>query len=133
MQALQRSARRRAMDRRKQAGMSAIAMICVLLVIVSMLSLTLKIGPHYIDYRTIQSIVNTLPPDQVHTMSRAAILESLEKRFPLNSLYDFKVRDIIAVERDRESTRVTIDYEKRENLFLNLDVVITFKKDYEYR
>lgn len=133
MQALQRFKGRRAMDRRKQAGMSAIAMICVLLVIVSILSLTLKIGPHYIDYRTIQSIVNTLPADQVHTMSRAAILESLEKRFPLNSLYDFKVRDIIAVERDRESTRVTIDYEKRENLFLNLDVVITFKKEYEYR
>jgi hypothetical protein len=128
MQALHRSA-----DRRKQAGMSAIAMICVLLVIVSALSLTLKIGPHYIDYRTIQSVVNTLPADQVHTMGRATILENLEKRFPLNNLYDFKVRDIIAVERDRDSTKVTIDYEKRENLFLNLDVVITFKKQYEYR
>jgi hypothetical protein len=116
-----------------QTGASAISTLCVLLVVVSILSLALKLGPHYIDFRTIQSVVNQLPPNEVNTMPRAAVFEALEKRFPLNSLYDFKVRDIIQFERGPEATTLTVAYEKRENLFMNIDVVIRFDKRYEYR
>jgi len=117
----------------RQVGASAISMVCTLLVIVSILSLTLKIGPHYIDFRTIQSVVNQLPPAEVNTMPRSAVFAALEKRFPLNNLYDFKVRDIIQYERGPESTTITVAYEKRENLFMNFDVVVKFDKRYEYR
>jgi hypothetical protein len=65
-------------------------------------------------------------------MSRAAVFEALEKRFPLNNLYDFEVRDIIQYDRGPKSTTITVDYEKREPLFLNLDVVIKFHKQFEY-
>lgn len=116
-----------------QSGASAISTLCILLVVVSILSLALKLGPHYIDFRTIQSVVNQLPPNEVNTMTRAAVFEALEKRFPLNSLYDFKVRDIIQFERGPEATTLTVAYEKRENLFMNIDVVIRFDKRYEYR
>jgi hypothetical protein len=116
-----------------QAGASLISVVCVLLVVVSTLSLALKLGPHYIDFRTIQSVVDQLPPNEVNTMPRAAVFEALEKRFPLNNLYDFKVRDIIQYERGPEATVVTVAYEKRENLFMNVDVVIKFDKRYEYR
>jgi len=117
----------------RQRGMSGIGMVCTLLVLVAVLSMALKLGPHYIDYRTIQSVVNALPAEQVHRMSRAAVYEELEKRFPLNNLYDFKARDVIEFERERDATLVTILYEKREPLFLNLDVVIKFQKQYQYR
>ena len=116
-----------------QTGASAISTLCILLVVVSILSLALKLGPHYIDFRTIQSVVDQLPPTEVNTMTRAAVFEALEKRFPLNSLYDFKVRDIIQYERGPEATTLTVAYEKRENLFMNIDVVIRFDKQYEYR
>jgi hypothetical protein len=119
--------------RRGQTGASAISTLCILLVVVSILSLALKLGPHYIDFRTIQSVVDQLPQAEVNTMTRAAVFEALEKRFPLNSLYDFKVRDIIEYERGPESTILNVAYEKRENLFMNIDVVIRFDKRYEYR
>ena len=66
-------------------------------------------------------------------MSRAAVFEAIEKRFPLNNLYDFKVRDIIQYERNRDATVLTVAYEKRENLFMNVDVVIKFDQQYEFR
>ena len=115
----------------KQRG-SALSTFCILLVLVSTVSMALKVGPHYIDYRTILSVVEQLPPGEVNAMSRAAVFEALEKRFPLNNLYDFEVRDIIQYERGPKSTTITVDYEKREPLFLNLDVVIKFHKQFEY-
>jgi len=116
-----------------QTGASLISVVCVLLVVASVVSLTLKLGPHYIDFRTIQSVINQLPPNEVNTMPRAAVFEAIEKRFPLNNLYDFKVRDIIQYERDRDATVLTVAYEKRENLFMNVDVVIKFDQKYEFR
>ena len=115
-----------------QSGMSAIGAVCTLLVVVFGITMALKIGPHYIDYRTIQSVIEQLPPEEVNTMTRAAVLEGLEKRFPLNSLYDFKVRDIIEFERGRDTTTLSLAYEKREPLFMNVDVVIRFEKEYVY-
>lgn len=116
-----------------QTGASLISVVCVLLVVASVVSLTLKLGPHYIDFRTIQSVVEQLPPGEVNTMPRAAVYEALQKRFPLNNLYDFKVRDIIQYERNRDATVLTVAYERRENLFMNVDVVIQFDKQYEFR
>jgi len=116
-----------------QTGASLISVVCVLLVVASIVSLSLKLGPHYIDFRTIQSVIAQLPPNEVNTMPRAAVYEAIEKRFPLNNLYDFKVRDIIQYERNRDATVLTVAYEKRENLFMNVDVVIQFDQQYEFR
>lgn len=117
----------------RQAGAVAIGTICIVLVVVATLSLALKVVPHYIDYLTIQSVIEQLPPAEVAQMPRAQVFEALDKRFPINSLYGFKVRDIIKYERESDITKLILDYEKRENLFMNLDVVIKFHKEYEYR
>jgi hypothetical protein len=117
----------------RQTGMSGVGMICTLLVLIAVVSVGLKVGPAYIDYRTIQSVVNALPADRVHRMPRAAVYEELEKRFPLNNLSAYKAREVVQFERRRDVTLVTIAYEKRESLFRNLDVVIKFEKQYQYQ
>lgn len=117
---------------RRQRGVTAIGGLAILIVVVSAIVLTLKLAPHYIDFYTIQSVVDGLPRDEVRGMSRTALNEALDKRFKINNLRDFAIRDIITVERSRDSTVLEIQYERRENLFLNIDVVITFNKRYEY-
>jgi len=111
---------------------TAIGGLAILIVVVSAIILTLKLAPHYIDFYTIQSVVDALPREEVRGMSRTALNEALDKRFKINNLRDFAIRDIITVERSRDSTVLEIQYERRENLFLNIDVVITFHKRYEY-
>ena len=117
---------------RHQRGLTAIGGLAVLVVVVSAIVLTLKVAPHYIDFYTIQKVVDALPEDEVRGMSRAALNDALDKRFQINNLRDFTIRDIITVERTRDNTVLLIQYERRENLFLNIDVVITFHKRYEY-
>jgi hypothetical protein len=120
-------------SRQRQRGLSMLGWLGVLVVIASGITLTLKLLPHYIDFRTMQSVLNGLPVNEVHTMSRPALLESIDKRFTINNLRDFKIRDIIEIERSRDATALIIDYERREHLFLNIDVVIKFNERIEYR
>jgi hypothetical protein len=51
----------------------------------------------------------------------------------INNLRDFKIRDIIEIERSRDGTVLKLSYERREHLFLNIDVVIKFNDRFEYR
>jgi hypothetical protein len=117
---------------RRQRGMTAISGLATLVLIVSAITLTLKLAPHYIDFYTIQSVIEELPREEVRGMTRAALNEQLDKRFRINNLRDFAIRDIISIERSRDATVLQVQYERRENLFLNIDVVITFHKRYEY-
>src|SRR6056297_134435 len=112
----------------RQRGLTGMGWLAVLVLVVSGITLTLKIGPHYIDFYTMKSVLEGLPADQVHKMSRTQINDTLEKRFKLNNLRDFRIRDIITVDRGRDGTSLEVNYERRENLFFNVDVIITFKQ-----
>ena len=117
---------------RRQGGLSAMGALGMLIVIVAGITLTLKLVPHYIDFYTMQSVIEGLPPQEVRNMTRTSLNEALQKRFKINNLRDFKIRDIIDVERSRDATVLLVKYERREHLFFNVAVVITFEKRYEY-
>lgn len=117
---------------RKQTGLSFIGWLLVIGAIASGVTLILKLGPHYIDYYTMKSVIEGLPSDRVHDMSRSELKETLEKRFKVNNLRDFKVSDVVKVERLRDGTNLLLEYERREHLFLNVDVVLTFSERYQY-
>ncbi len=93
----------------------------------------LRIGPHYIDFRTIQSIMEALPTAEVHKMDKGVIRELLRKRFRINNIRGFRVQDILSIERTKVSTVVVIDYEVRESLLFNADIVVMFEDQYEYK
>ena len=73
-----------------------------------------------------------LPADRVHTMSKAEIREALKKRFLINNIRDLQVRDIIEIDRKRETTYLVLSYEVRESLAFNIDLVISFDRRTEY-
>jgi hypothetical protein len=79
-----------------------------------------------------QSVLEGLPAQEVRTISRVNLHEMIQKRFKINNLRDFKIRDIINLDRSRDGTVLELKYERREHLFFNVDVVISFEKRYEY-
>jgi hypothetical protein len=116
----------------RQAGLSALGTLVVLVVLVAAITLTLKLAPHYIDFYTMNSVLEGLPADDVRAMSRVSLNTTIEKRFKINNLRGFKISDIIKFDRSREGTVLELKYEVREHLFYNVDVVISFEKRYDY-
>lgn len=113
-------------------GLSAIGALAVLVLVAGGITITLKLAPHYLDFYTMQSIIEGLPAQEVRGATRVGLAEMLEKRFKINNLRDFPIRDIIHLDRSRDGTVLDVRYERREHLFFNIDVVLTFEKRYQY-
>ncbi len=118
--------------RRQQTGLSILAWLVVLIVVGSIALLTVRLAPHYIDYRTLVSIIDGLPASSVHTMSKGEIRDTMLKRMKINNIRDLDVRDILEIDRKRDGTALILHYERREPLVYNVDLVVTFDRRFEF-
>lgn len=121
------------MTRGRQIGVSILGWLGILIVIGALSMVAMRVIPHYIDFYTIVNIVEALPANQVHTMDKTVIRESLLKRFLINNIRDLNVREVIEIERKRGSTVLLVHYERREPLVYNADLVLTFDKRFEFQ
>jgi hypothetical protein len=116
---------------RKQRGASALGVLIGVSALVAVVTLALKLGPHYIDWETMKSVFNGLPAN-VHTMSKADIRDMLHKRFMINNLRNFDLKDVVTIDRNKTGTTIIVQYERREPIIGNVDAVLSFREQYEY-
>ncbi len=116
-----------------QRGASAFGMLLGVAGLAAVVTLLLRLGPHYVEWQTMKSIFGDMPAAQVHSISKEEIRESLRKRFRVNSLRDFDLREILTIDRAKQGTTLTIMYERREPIVANVDVVLTFSEQYQYQ
>jgi hypothetical protein len=117
---------------RRQRGMAMIQWLVLILIVGGTATMAIRTVPHYIDFYTMVSVVDALPKNEVHVMSKQKIRDSLKKRFKINNIREFDLTKIVAIERKRGVTAVTLEYEIREHLFYNVDVVLSFNKRFDY-
>ncbi len=117
---------------RRQRGMAMIQWIFLILIVGGIVTVAMRTIPHYIDFYTMVSVVEALLKKQVHVMSKQKIRESLRKRFKINNIRDISVAEVVGIERKRGATALTLDYEIREHLFYNIDLVLSFNKRFDY-
>ena len=113
--------------------MSMLGLVFVVMIVASAVTLALRLGPHYIDFRTIDSVMQGLPATQIHQMSKSEIREMLLKRYKINNIRDLNLREVVAIERKKDQTDIVVDYEIREPLVYNVDALLTFSETYSYR
>ena len=116
----------------RQRGMAMIQWLILILIIGGTATMAIRTVPHYIDFYTMVSVVEALPKNEVHVMSKQKIRDSLKKRFKINNIREFDLTKIVAIDRKRGATAVTLEYEIREHLFYNVDVVLSFNKRFDY-
>lgn len=116
-----------------QRGAGMLSWICILAVAALVLTLALRLIPHYIDFRTMVGLLEDLPAGEVHDMTKKDIRETLTKRFKINNIRDLKVTDVLTIERSRGETILLLDYEVRENMVANIDLVVMFEQRFAYR
>jgi len=113
-------------------GATLISILLVTAALMAVITLALKLGPHYIDWRTMQSVFDGLHRQPIQDMNPPAIREAVSKAFRVNGLRDFDLRKVMTIEEGKDSTTLTIAYEQREHILFNVDVVLTFAETYKY-
>jgi len=104
-----------------------------LLAVAVVITLGLRLGPHYMNQRTIVSVIEGLGAGSIHRMEKRTIRELLKKRFKINTLYDLDPAQIIEIDRTKKHTKLNLSYEVREPMVYNVDAVLTFKDEFEFR
>ena len=108
--------------------MSMTALIALIGVVVFLGLFALRVGPAYFENLTIEKIVKDKAADEsLMRAPRSKIYASLNQAYRTNNLWDLKAEDTIRLKRDGQRGHVMdVAYERRANLFANIDVVTVF-------
>ncbi len=111
---------------RRQRGASMLVILFVLLILGVVFMMFMRVGPIYLENFTIRSALEGLAEDpQAVGMSEREIRKRVDRRFDVNSITTVSHNDL-DIQRERDGTVVTLDYEVRKLLIGNLDVVASF-------
>nr|WP_282571228.1 DUF4845 domain-containing protein [Methylonatrum kenyense] len=89
----------------------------------------MRLVPVYMESFEIGGIVSGLNDDtSLHGATHAQLRQALNRRFDVNNIRSID-RDDIQFERERDGTRVIVEYEARVPLVGNLDGVASFRKE----
>lgn len=108
-----------------QRGMGLLGWIVVLAIASFFLTCLLKIGPLYMDYWTLQKVLDDVAANSVAGQSKNDIRASIQRRLDTNRVDFFKVGEI-RFEETREALIMDAGFERRVPLMGNIDVVVKF-------
>ena len=117
------------MDRwHHQKGMTAIGWLLVLGLIAFFTLITLRLIPAYLEFAKVSSVLESLQDEPgITRKSKTEIIKMITKRFDVNDVYDVDPK-IVKVSKDKGVLKVSINYERREHMVGNIDVIATFDK-----
>lgn len=111
----------------KQRGLTLIGFLIVLSLALFVAYLGMKIVPIYLNhYSVVTSLENLAEEPGVSGMSEARIRNLLERKFSTSYVKHISARDVV-VQRS-SGLSVVAEYEVREDLIGNMDVVVSFRR-----
>ena len=104
-------------------GFSLIGTLIWVLLIIGAATTGLKLGPHYLQFWTVRSVMDDMARDPNATaMGRQALIQSLEKKLYINDVRSVK-NENFSFEKTDTGRLLGVHYEVRERLFANLDAL----------
>ncbi len=115
----------------KQQGMTTIGWILVLALIAFFTVVVLRLTPIYLEYTKVVSVLESLQNEPgITRASKSEVVSLIGRRFEINDVENIKAKD---AEIKNQEGRLTVGfvYERRTNLFGNIDLVAKFDKSIE--
>jgi len=110
----------------KQQGMSMLAALCVLGVVLFFATITVRLAPIYVDYWTLSRIIKDVAAEsRTSDATPADIRKELSGRFITNRIESVSLRDI-KISVDKKGVLIDARHEKRVPLIFNIDAVVRF-------
>ncbi|MTW21738.1 DUF4845 domain-containing protein [Allochromatium palmeri] len=96
-------------------------------------TIALKVGPLYLNFWTVRSIMEESAQQLNPTQDGGArgIVMAIEKRLYVNSIDNIKGSDFSVERVDDRRFQVGLEYEERVHLFFNVDAIVSFNHQIE--
>ncbi len=115
---------------KSQRGMTTTSALFTLFVFGFFLTVAFRLGPHYLDNRIIQSAIDQVGQSDINGKSNSQIRRKIADFFTINNIRDVDVRKVV-IQRRNSATKISLDYEKRIEMFGNIDVVLKFSNSFD--
>jgi hypothetical protein len=114
-------------NRKRQAGMTTLTLLLVALVAGFFLICLIKIGPVYLESRTVKSIVEQAAEEaRSEGLGKAEIHDRISKKLLINTVSGMSMEDV-EVRGTGDDMEIDANYEVRKPLLFNIDVVLKFE------
>ena len=115
----------------RQRGMTPIGWILVFLLIAFFTLIALKLVPIYLDSFTIGSVISGMKTEPgIGAKTPREVVAMIEKRLDINMVEGITADDIF-VEKRGDTMTISAEYEIREKMLGNVDVIVSFNKSVE--
>ena len=112
-----------------QSGMTTTSALFTVFLVGFFLTITFKLVPHYLDNRIIQGAIDQVGQSDINGKSNSQIRRKIADFFAINNIRDIDVRTVV-IDREDAEIRISLNYEKRIEMFGNVDVVLRFSNQY---
>jgi hypothetical protein len=109
----------------RQRGMSLLGILFLIAIAAAVVTIGLKLGPDYMRYAIVKSVMDKAVADPEVAHNRRAVLDKITNGLYINEIDSVKARDFTFTPV-AYGTDLTVHYEVREHLFANIDAVVTF-------
>ncbi len=111
---------------KKQQGVSKVGLLVMFLLVAVFLTAGLKVVPLYIDHNLIVGVCDELiETGEADNMTISDIRIRVSNTLRINNVTGFDLRSI-TLRRENSQAIITVAYERRVELFANLDVIAKF-------
>ena len=114
----------------KQQGATLTSTVVSLFLAGFMLSLMFKLVPPYLDNRIIAGALQQVGQSGLEDQSNREIRRTIADFFTINNVRDVRATDV-EIKRSIKGVKITLNYEKRIEMFANVDVVLKFNNQYD--
>ncbi len=116
---------------KKEAGLTGLGFIFILLILGFFVALGLKLVPVYLEYYNVTTSLQSLEKEDSAALSGSEEIKTLlKKRLEINDVTHVTDKDI-SIEKKVNGAIVTVEYEVRKNFMGNVDIVVSFKDSVE--
>ncbi|TDQ40196.1 DUF4845 domain-containing protein [Thiopseudomonas denitrificans] len=124
------------MNSAKQRGVSLTGWLVILILAGFFASVGFKLFPHYMDNRALDKMITAVDRDaasgvRVHNVGE--FYSHINKNMQVNNIRDLNAADIMDVRAEAGEFHVRLKYEVREKILKNIDLVVSFDKEYRVR
>ena len=113
----------------KQRGVSFIGIFLAILVAVFAMKMAVAIWPAYWDDRIIDKEITNALVNAPKGTTPAKFKQDLARQLEMNNIRDLNINDIMKV-TNTSGLAVNKEYEVRKPFIANIELVMTFKKDF---
>lgn len=114
---------------RSQKGLSFVGWLLTLAIIAFALSLGLKVVPHYTDYWSVKKSIESAMADK-SIASVEELFARVRKDMQVNSIREVDLDKALTVRESAEGFKGHLQYEQRDPLIGNLDIVVKFNHEF---